>query len=195
MIRTRALPRRNPCTGKDSNFKVYPKAETLEERVQKLEEIVYGSTYPRVTTTRNADLSAESHVQRVMLTGPSSKRVDMPTLHTFVPSEDAIGSRIVRVRRSHTAQVGDRIWDGRTEACIVHCNADDIRFDKPVSLREGHAIASVPARYKIPALFYVYNLTHAPIHIVSAAAAICIQPQSSVTLSLTAAGFRTVKTT
>ena len=160
----------------------------LEMQVQRLEKIVVSQ---QLTPTVH---DATQPLHRILLTDTASSRMELPALHHFVVAKEVRGSRRVVVRSSHTAQVGDRLTDGRNNTTIVKVTPKEIETAHPVTFGAAQALATVPAQYALPSLYYVYNLSNRDMHVVSGACAISIRPTHSVTLSLTHAGFRLVHT-
>lgn len=137
---------------------------------------------------------ATQPLHRILLTDTASSRMALPALHHFVVANAVRGSRRVAVRSSHTVQIGDRLTDGRNTTTIVKVSPEEIETAHPVTFGAAQALATVPEKYALPSLYYVYNLSDKDKHIISGACAISIRPTHSVTLSLTHVGFRLVHT-
>ena len=200
MIRTRCGRRRKKnLTGQCCNDAHLVSAEReesplqarlqlLEKQVARLEKLVVAQQLAPATH------DATQPLNRILLTDTASSRMALPALHHFVVAKGVRGSRRVVVRSSHTAQVGDRLTDGRNNTTVVKVSSEEIETAHPVTFGFAQALATVPAQYALPALYYVYNLSNRDMHVVSGACAISIRPTHSVTLSLTHAGFRLVHT-
>ena len=197
MIRTRGIVRRKIETRLSNNTAAVPpkntkcislqtllaRIESLERRVEEQHQI---STTPAVKDTSRS-------LHRILLTDTMSTRMELPGLHHIVVASEIRGTRKVPVRPMHTAQIGDRLTDGRVQTTIVDITPrGEIITAHPVTFGAAQALATVPARYAVPALYYVYNLSGKNIHVVSGATAITIRPAHGVTMSLTHAGFRLV---
>jgi hypothetical protein len=184
-----------PASNKTRTTGVSPDAhQVLQERVVRVEkqlqrlEKLFVSQQLAISTVHDAT----QPLHRILLTDTASSRMELPALHHFVVSRAVCGSRRVPVRSSHTTQVGDRLTDGRNHTTVVRVTSEEIETAHPVTFGAAQALATVPAQYALPALYYVYNLSDYPMHVVSGACAISIRPTHSVTLSLTHAGFRLV---
>ena len=197
MIRTRGVGRRRiDSSTQRSNVESLRKTtpidivsiESLAERVRKLEQLLMcqiSTTPPNIQDTSRS-------LHRIMLTDTVSTRMELPALHHIVVASEIRGTRKVPVRPMHTAEIGDRLTDGRVQTTIVNITPDEIITAHPVTFGAAQALATVPAKYAVPALYYVYNLSGKSIHVVSGATAITIRPAHAVTLSLTHAGFRLI---
>jgi len=162
--------------------------QELEKQVQQLERMVVSQQLAPAVN------DATQPLHRILLTDTASSRMELPAIHQFVVASEVRGSRRVAVRPSHTAQVGDRLTDGRRDTTVVRVSREEIETAHPVTFGAAQALATVPSQYALPALYYVYNLSNKDMHVVSGACAISIRPTHSVTLSLTHAGFRVVHT-
>ena len=206
MIRTRSSRRRKVSTWKvpnddrkstsDTNhFSIHGHLLPLQTRLQQLEDLVKRLEKMLISQQLAPAVNdATQPLHRILLTGTASSRMELPATHQFVVAKEVRGSRRVPVRSSHTAQVGDRLTDGRRDTTIVRVSREEIETAHPVTFGAARALATVPSQYALPALYYVYNLSNKDMHVVSGACAISIRPTHSVTLSLTHAGFRVVHT-
>jgi len=198
MIHTRGIGRRKIYSSTrrpnnaESSCKTMPNntisIQSLAERVHKLEQLLLcqiSTTPPNIQDTSRS-------LHRIMLTDTISTRMELPALHHIVVASEIRGTRKVPVRPMHTAQIGDRLTDGRVQTTIVDITPQCIITAAPVTFGASQALATVPAKYAVPGLYYVYNLSGKNIHVVSGATAITIRPAHEVKLSLTHAGFRLI---
>ena len=185
--RTHASVRGNTTTTENT-----PTTNTLQalvERVQKLEQLLLRqqiSTSPAIEDTSQS-------IHRILLTDTVSSRMELPALHNFVVADDIRGTRQIPVRSMHTVRVGDRLTDGKTQTYVVDVSEEEIVTAHPMTFGSAEAVPTVPEKYALPSLYYVYNLSNKHMHAISGATAITIRPAHSVTMSLTHAGFRLVQ--
>lgn len=162
----------------------------LLERIENLERCL--ANQQQISTTPAAVHDTSRSLHRILLTDTVSSRMELPALHHMVVSQDIRGTRKIPVRPMHTAQIGDRLTDGRVQTTIMDITPQEIITAHPVTFSAAQALAMVPEKYKVPTLYYVYNLSNKNMHVVSGATAITIRPAHAVTMSLTHAGFRVV---